>query len=170
MKGTNLLPVKSFQETLHSGYCGPASLKMIFDYYGISKTEEELAKLCGITADLGTNDQSLKKAAEKLGFEVKIKHFSSLEDIKEWLDKKVPVIVDWFTRGRTDYDESEVADGHYSVVVGLDEEFIYLQDPELGKLRKIKREDFMRVWFDFTGEYINSWQEMIIRQIIAVYR
>lgn len=170
MENTNLLPVKSFQETLHGGYCGPASLKMVLDYYGVSRTEEELAKLCGITVDLGTNDQSLKRVAEKFGFEVKIKNFSSFEDIKEWLNKKVPVIVDWFTRGRADYDESEVADGHYSVVVGLDEEFIYLQDPEIGKLRKIKREDFMRVWFDFTGEYIKSWEEMIIRQIIAIYK
>ncbi|QQG43064.1 MAG: C39 family peptidase [Candidatus Daviesbacteria bacterium] len=170
MKNTNLLPVKPFQESLNKGYCGPASLKMVLDYYGVNKTEKELAKLANTTTDLGTNDQSLKKAAEILGFKVDIKNYSSFEDTKNWLDKKVPVIVDWFTRGRTDYDESEVADGHYSVVVGLDEEFIYLQDPEIGKLRKIKKDDFMRVWFDFTGEYISSWPEMIIRQVIAIYR
>ena len=59
-------------------------------------------------------------------------------------------------------------DGHLSVVVGLDGEHIYLQDPEIGKLRKIARSDFMKVWFDFTGEYINLPDEMIVRQVIAI--
>ena len=161
-----LLPVKSFQETLHAGMCGPASLKMIFDYYGVEKTEAELALLCGTTKELGTNDAGLKKAAESLGFTVEIKNNSSFEDIQTWLDKKVPVIVDWFTRGG---NESEIADGHYSVVIGLDREYIYLQDPEIGGSRKIAREDFMKVWFDFSGEYIAA-DELIIRQLIAIYK
>ncbi len=144
-------------------------MKMVFDYYGIEKSEAEIAKLCCMTEDLGANDQGIKQAAERLGFKVEIKNNSAFEDIQYWLDKKVPVIVDWFTRGRTDYDDSEVADGHYSPVVGLDDKYIYLQDPEIGKLRKIKKEDFMKVWFDFKGEYIDP-NELIIRQIIVIYK
>ncbi|MSU54756.1 MAG: hypothetical protein EXS48_02930 [Candidatus Staskawiczbacteria bacterium] len=165
----NFLPVKPFQETLHQSMCGPASLKMVFDYYGVEKTEAEIAVLCDTTKELGTNDKDIKKAAESLGFTVEIKNNSTFEDIQEWLDQKVPVIVDWFTRGRSDYDDSEVAGGHASVVVGLDETYIYLQDPEIGKLRKIDRNDFMKVWFDFSGEYIES-NELILRQIIAIYK
>lgn len=147
--------------------CGPASLKMVFHYYGIEKSEQEIAEMCNVDEDLGTNDTTIQRVAEELGFKVKIKNNSTFEDIRAWLDEKVPVIVNWFTRGRSDYDDSEVADGHYSVVVGLDEEFIYLQDPEIGKLRKIEKEDFMKVWFDFTGKYINP-DELIIRQLIAI--
>lgn len=149
--------------------CGPASLKMVFDYYGIEKLEAEIAKLCGTTEELGTDDQGMKKAAESIGFKVEIKDNSTFEDIQKWLHKKIPVVVNWFTRGRIDYTEEEVSDGHYSVVVGLDDEFIYLQDPEIGKLRRIKRDDFMKVWFDFRGEYIKP-DKLIIRQIIAVYK
>lgn len=167
---TELLPVKPFQETLHGGYCGPASLKMVLAYYGVDNDEEEVAAKCGRDPDLGTDDNSIKKAAESYGFKVEIYNEASFEDIQHWLDKKVPVIVDWFTRGRSDYDDSEVADGHYSVVVGLDEQNIYLQDPEIGKLCTIDRDDFIRVWFDFTGESINSWDEMIVRQLIAVIK
>lgn len=166
----NLLPVKPFQETLHAGMCGPASLKMVLDYYGVDKTEEELAEFCGTDSDLGTSDEGIKRAAESLGFKVEIHNNNTFDGIQRWLDKKVPVIVSWFTRGRIDYDDSEVPDGHLSVVVGLDDENIYLQDPEIGSLRKIARDDFMKVWFDFTGEYITAWDEMILRQIIAVYR
>ncbi len=164
------LDIKPFQETLHGGYCGPASLKIVLDYYGLEKSEEELAEMCHRNSDLGVDAKAIKEVAEKLGFKVEIKNKSSFEDIEKWLKKDVPVIVNWFTRGRDDYPEDEVADGHYSVVAGLDGNFIYLQDPEVGRMRKIARDDFYRVWFDFSSDYIEKWEEMIIRQIIAIYR
>jgi ABC-type bacteriocin/lantibiotic exporter with double-glycine peptidase domain len=164
-----MLVVKPFQETLNAGMCGPASLKIVLSYYDIEKSEKDLAKLCGAKKDLGTDDQGIKKAAESLGLKVKIKNNSTFKDIEKWLDKKVPVIVNWFTRGRTDYTDADVPDGHYSVVCGLDDNNIYLQDPETGKMRKLDKEDFMTVWFDFTGRYIKP-NELILRQIIAVYK
>ena len=164
-----MLEVKPFQETLYCSYCGPAALKILFSYYGIDKTEKELAKMAGWNKVLGIDDNGMKRAAEKLGFKVKIKNNSSYKDIQKWLGKGVPVIVNWFTRGRNDYPESETADGHYSIAMGLDDKFIYLQDPEIGKMRKIKRYDFMRVWFDFKGDYIKP-DELIIRQIIVIHK
>ena len=165
-----MLDLKPFQETLHGGYCGPASLKILFSYYGVEKTEQELTQLCGVDKDLGTDDKTIKKVAEQLGFKVEIKNFADYDHIQTWLENGVPVIVDWFTRGRSDYNDSEVADGHYSVVMGLDDDNIYLQDPEIGGMRTIARDKFMSVWFDFTGDRIEAWDEMVIRQIIAIYK
>lgn len=165
----NLLAVKPFQETLGLGNCGPASLKMVLDYYGVEAGEEELAKLCGTTKELGTNDVGIKKSAEHFGFKVEIKNNSNFSDIQNWLKKKIPVIVNWFTRGRDDYpEEINAADGHYSVVIGLNEKYIYLQDPEIGRTKKLQRDIFKHVWFDFLGEYIKP-NELIIRQLIAIY-
>jgi len=164
-----LLDVKPFQETLNADMCGPASLKIVLEYYVINKSEEELVQLFKFKKGLGVDDGGIKNAAEKLGLKAVIKNNCSFKDIEKWLKKEVPVIVDWFTRGRTDYGDSSVADGHYSVVMGLDNDFIYLQDPELGAMRKIKRDDFMRVWFDFKGEYLKP-KELIIRQIIAIHK
>ena len=169
MEDRKLSNLKSFQETLHQGMCGAASLLIVLDYYGIKKSERELALMLNVDSELGTNSSNIKRVAEIFGLKVEIKSEGSFEDIEYWLDKKVPVIVDWFTRGRSDYPESEVADGHYSVVAGLDERCIYLQDPEIGKIRKITREDFMRVWFDFKGRYIKP-EELIVRQLIAIYK
>jgi len=165
----NFLKLKPFQETLGMSYCGPASLKIVLDYYAVEKTEKELAKMAGWNRELGVDDKGIKKAAGKLGFKVKIKNNSNFKDIERWLNKGVPLIIDWFTRGRSDYPDSVTADGHYSVIAGLDDKFIYLQDPEIGKIRKIKRNDFMKAWFDFKGEYIKP-KELVIRQIIAVYK
>jgi predicted double-glycine peptidase len=149
--------------------CGPASLKIVLNYYGIDKQEEDIAKLCKVKKGLGVDDKCIKTTAEKLGFKVAIKNNNSFKDVEKWLKKDVPVIVNWFTRGRTDYGDSSVADGHYSVVMGLDDNYVYLQDPELGSMRKIERDDFMRVWFDFKGKYIKP-NELIVRQIIAVIK
>jgi ABC-type bacteriocin/lantibiotic exporter with double-glycine peptidase domain len=152
------------------GYCGPASLKMVLDFWGVAKSEEEVAVACRRDPDLGTDDESLKTAAESYGFEVEIENGASFDSVRKWLDQGVPPIVDWFTRGRSDYGDDAVPDGHYSVVVGLDDTHIYLQDPEIGGLRTLARDDFMRVWFDFTPAFITSWDDMIVRQLIAVYR
>ena len=164
-----ILKLKPFQETLNASMCGPASLKIVLKYYNTEVAEKELAQLAGVSSALGTDDKGLIRTAKHFGFKVKIKNNNSFKDIEKWLDQKVPVIVDWFTRGRCDYTDSDIADGHYSVVAGLDDKFIYLQDPEIGKIRKLERDDFMAVWFDFTGEYIKVG-ELIVRQIIAIYK
>ncbi|CAN5691290.1 hypothetical protein BH11PAT2_BH11PAT2_04550 [soil metagenome] len=160
------LPLTPFQETLHKGMCGPASLKIVLAYFDIEKTEAELAQLVGVT-DSGSTAEGIVSAAKALGLSAKAINESSFEDIQEWLERQVPVIVNWFTRGRSDYSDSEVADGHYSVVAGLNETHIYLQDPEIGSLRTLARDDFMRVWFDFEGDTIRP-DELIVRQIIVI--
>ena len=85
--------------------CGPASLKIVLKYYGIEATEKELARLVGVSSDLGTDDKGLVRAAKHFGFKIKIKNNSNFKNIEKWLDKKVPVIVNWFTRGRRDYSD-----------------------------------------------------------------
>lgn len=161
------LEVKPFQETLHESMCGPASLKIVLNYFGIEKSEAELATLMG-KSDLGTSAEGFAKAAEALGLSCEVKDESEFEDVLVWLDKDVPVIVNWFTRGRKDYPDGAVADGHYSVVTGLDDEYIYLQDPEIGGMRKMSLSDFRQVWFDFSGKYIRP-DGLIIRQLVAIY-
>ena len=163
------LDVKPFQETLNRGFCGAASLKVVLDYYGLEKSEKELSELIGIESGIGTDDRDIVRVAKLFGFKTLTKNESDFSDIETWLKKEVPVIVDWFTRGRADYPDSAIADGHYSVVCGLNEKYIYLQDPEIGGLRKMSRDDFMKVWFDFSGEYIKA-DELILRQLIAIYK
>ncbi len=166
----DFLPIKPFQETLYGSFCGPAVIKMVLDFYGIEKTEAEVAALSNKDPDLGICDRDIKRVLESFGLKVEIKSFASFEDIQAALNRKIPVIVNWMTRGRYNYDEDVVAEGHYSVVCGLDEINIYLQDPEVGRMRTIPKNDFIRVWFDFTSDHIEKWDDMVIRQIITVYK
>lgn len=45
-----MLPIKPLKKE-KDYYCGPACLKMVFDYYGVIKTQKEWARLSGTTRD-----------------------------------------------------------------------------------------------------------------------
>jgi len=169
-KKTKFLKIKPFQETLYKSYCAPATLKMLLDYYGVEKSEKELAHLMGTTKDAGTTVEDFVKALKKFGLKAKVKDYATFADIEGYLKKDIPVVVDWFTKGRSDDPEHFTADGHYSIAVGLDKTHIYLQDPEIGRMRKLKRQDFLKVWFDYLGDYLKSPKQLVIREMIAVYR
>ena len=61
------------------GYCGPASLKMVLDYYGLKKTELELGKLARCNPNKGTSAEGILKAAKILGFQGFIKDNANLQ-------------------------------------------------------------------------------------------
>lgn len=174
-----LLKIPIFKQSDDS-LCGPASIKMVLSYYNENVEESQIAKLCNHTYDKGVDDYNMKKACEFLGYEVLIKNNSTFEDIQYWLNLNIPVIVDWFAcfDNIINYDESpysknvpieySVPNGHSSIVIGLDNYYIYLLDPYYGAVRKLTLIDFERVWFDFRLEKINNFKEMIIRQIFII--
>ncbi len=154
-----MLKLKSVRQS--PGLCGPAALKMVFDYYGLEMTEKKLSRFCRSTPERGTRAENMLKAASRLGFRGYIKNFATLADIKKLvLKKKIPVIVDFFS----------VDEGHYAVVRGIDAKNIYIEDPEYGLMRTIKLSDFKRVWFDFPGPYIKSKNDLVLRRMIVIYK
>ncbi len=153
-----MIKLKNVRQT--TGFCGPSSLRAVLAYYGIAKTEKELAKLSGATRAKGATAAGLLRAAKACGFKGIIKDFSGISDIKKYLDKNMPVIVDWFSHDN----------GHYSVAVGLNGKNIFLMDPELGKVRKLGIKVFKRIWFDFPGDILKSKNDIIIRRTIVIYK
>ncbi len=165
-----MLKVKPFAGTPFCGWCGPSTLKIVFDFYGLDLSEKTLVKMCGTTREKGTSLKQIEKVAKKFGFKVQVKDSSGFGDIAQWLKKGVPVIVDWFTRGRNDYDDFDVAGGHYSVAIGLDNKYIYVSDPEIGRVRKMERKDFLSVWFDYPKIYPKKQKDFILRRAIVIYK
>jgi predicted double-glycine peptidase len=132
---------------------------MVLNYFGVNKSEKELAKLCNSSKERGTKSEDIVKAAKKFGFKSFIKDHCDFKDIRKYvLKQKIPIIVNWFS----EYD------GHYSVIVDIDSENIYLQDPEIGHLKAIELKHFKRVWFDFPTKFLKSKNELNIRRIIII--
>ncbi len=167
-----LLPLEPFQETLNQSMCGPATLKMLLAYWklpGADKSDTELSKECGTDPLAGTSNEQFIEAVTRFGLSATVVCPATFGDIEKWLTKEVPVVVDWLSPGRKDAPEGDMPDGHYSIVVGIDDVYIYIQDPETGGMRTIPQEQFLRVWFDFREAAITSWSDMVIRWMAAVY-
>lgn len=153
---SKFLPVKAHQQK--PSMCGPACLKMVFHYYDTHETEARIAKVAKATFARGTSIKGMAQAANHFGFVLTTKDNATFADIERLLKRGVPPIVDWFSE-----DE-----GHYSVVVGLDKKFIYLQDPDIGGLRKMDRQTFFRCWFDFSGDFLRKPEDLNLRRLLTV--
>lgn len=154
-----MLKVKPFRQ--QSGLCGPATLKMVFSYYGVDKTEAAIASATDCDPKLGVEASRMLAYARELGFDGYIQDQSTLEDLERLVvNQETPVIVDWFSED----------DGHYSVVVDLDSENVYLLDPEIGYVRAMRRVKFFRVWFDFPGDFLRSAADLTIRRMIVILK
>lgn len=159
---TKRMKIRPFRQS--SGMCGAASLKMVLDYYGVPVPEAEIAEIANATKENGTSATGLIKAAEHFGFNVIVRKNCSLDDLRHYVDKKIPVIVDWFL----------IDDGHYSVVVDIDKRNITLADPALprpllyGNVRKMSCKRFLGVWFDYVGEYPEKIENILLRLLVEV--
>ena len=150
---TNILrlhPLKQWRPA----YCGPAALRILIDFFGIKKSEAELARFCKTTKKHGTHPWDLVSAAGELGLNVRVNEMGDWELLNSFINKdKLPVLVDWW----------KVDDGHYSVICGLDKKFVWIADPAEGKIIKMDWVKFRRVWFDFEGDVLEKKSDLTLR-------
>lgn len=152
-----MLNVKPFKSS--PAHCGPGVFKMILGYYGIERTEKELAKELKWNEKNGVTAQQIVKTAKKYGFGGFVKDNSSLDDICSYvLNKEAPVIVEWFLED----------DSHFSVVAGIDRKNIYLVDPFIGKIRALKLDYFVSIWFGFEGAYMKTKNDIFLRRMVVL--
>jgi len=161
MEMTKRLGVKLVKQT--PGYCGPASVKMVLDYYGAHKSIDELAKLIRTKPEDhpgGSTGESMVVAAKKVGFYGFVKDGATINDIKNYVQKKkMPVILSWFSGYRS----------HFSVIVKIDKDFIYHFDPEYNTLRKMTFKRLEEVWFEFRNGLRRSNPRLIVHRIIVIF-
>lgn len=139
--------------------CGPASLRMVFAYYGTYMSEKDIAEVCDHTYELGCQSEDMVCAAETLGFKVHLKNNSTIEEICKLIDVGVPVIVDWFC--------GDPPEGHSSVVIGYSDKNLFILDPYLEEMRVVSKYDFRRCWFDFKETPITP-ENLYVGQIIVI--
>lgn len=122
--------------------CGPASLAMVFCYNNTCQEYPDLLKMAG--AKRGTDNLRMKELAEEIGFKTKMKENAEIEDIKKFIEKKIPVIVN--------YIEPTMNIGHYSVVVGINEKLI-LANTDNGEEEEWDIKKFEERWVSGDGKH-----------------
>jgi ABC-type bacteriocin/lantibiotic exporter with double-glycine peptidase domain len=146
--------------------CGPACLKIVLGYFGKRVSEKAIARLCRTSVRTGTTGSNLVRGAKRLGLVATVVDRASFSTIEKWLARGVPVIVDWMSVLHWQGGRSPMACGHYSVVYAIDKTHVHLQDPAIGRERRIARKDFLNVWFDFKHLFPRKHEDLIIRRLI----
>lgn len=137
--------------------CGCAALQGVLYYYGIEFREDRLAEKLHTTQAEGTKPQAIADFAKAEGFSVDMRGMT-IADIKHYIDKSIPVIVDiqaWSGHRHPDY-HSDYADGHYVVVIGYDDERFIFEDPSLLNRGFLLFSEFLTRWHDIDDAHGDS--------------
>lgn len=125
------------------GYCLPACIQMVLAYLGISRSQESISKTLGLNPPFGVRHSNIKKLASS---KIKVNYQAgTLKDIRDQLEQNVPVIV--FVQAGDLPQWSGHSFQHAVVVVGLEQQMVYVMDPALADgPTPVDEEAFMLAW------------------------
>jgi hypothetical protein len=132
--------------------CGASALQSILLYYGIDRIENKIKKSIGSSPKSGSSITKIKEYIKDNG----LKYASgkmSIEDIKSYINKNIPVLITiqaWKNK-KVDYKKSW-KNGHYVVAIGYDGDDIIFDDPSIHSRRgKLSSKELLKRWHDIDG-------------------
>jgi len=148
--------------------CGAKALQLVMAYYGVDIREDSLIEALKCSSQ-GTPLENMISFARQQGFDVIAKSGMTLDQIKDFVDQKTPVIVliqawankimaleDW----KNDYDN-----GHYAIVIGHDGPIIVFEDPASFRKTWLTEEEFVTRWHDIdpaTGAKLDQFALVLL--------
>lgn len=127
--------------------CGPAVLQAIINYYGIVISQRSIAKIVG-TTDWGTTIGNVMSFLMSEGFTVTGKFHAKKKDITSILDRKIPIIV-LIQDGEYDETRKTIENGHFVVLVGYNEDSVFIMDPLRKDYVEMHWGYFLPRWYDY---------------------
>jgi uncharacterized protein len=113
--------------------CGACALQAVLSYWGKDVDEEDLMKVLHTTSEEGTYPENIVRGARALGFEAEAKDKLTLDEVEQFTANGDPMIAlaqVWRSEKNSPGAVSEDWDnGHYIVVLGVDKDYVYFQDP-----------------------------------------
>ena len=136
--------------------CGASALQSVLSYWGREIDEEALMRLIGTNAEVGTFPEDMVRGARALGFDAELKENATLDELERFTEGGHPVIaLAQVWRSETDTPASAADEwdcGHYIVVLSVDADYVYFQDPyiRMGK-GFVPRSVFEEHWHQIMG-------------------
>ena len=132
--------------------CGVAVLQSILYFHDAQDddSEDSLVKELKTDPVNGTSYQAMADFARSKGYLVEARTEMTLDDIRDFIDKGVPVIVliQAWAESSVDYSR-DWEDGHYVIAVGYDRDAVYFMDPStLGNYTYLPNQEFLDRWHD----------------------
>jgi predicted double-glycine peptidase len=145
---------RSRQVTEYS--CGASALQSVLSYWGSDVDEAELMKLLHTTEAEGTYPEDIVRGARSLGFEAEARDHLTLDEVQRFTAEGHPAIAlaqAWLSeKAMADSVAEEWDTGHYVVILGVDEDYVYIQDP-FARMSKafMPRRAFEEHWHQVMG-------------------
>ena len=140
-----------------TGYsCGASALQAVLKYWGKEIQEEALMRLLGTNDEVGTYPEDMIRGAQALGLDAELRENVSLEELEAFTSAGHPVIAlaqVWHSQKDTPASAEDEWDcGHYIVVLAVDKDYVYFQDPyiRMGK-GFVPRSTFLEHWHQVMG-------------------
>lgn len=116
--------------------CGAAVVQAILYYYGLDVREGKLIKMLSVDPNFGTDpDTMCNRLKEVWSLTVDMKHGMTVDEVKGYIDRKIPVILGiqaWNDDSGKEVDYSEMyEDGHYVVAIGYTDDCMIFEDPSI---------------------------------------
>lgn len=118
--------------------CGPACLRMAFEYFGIKKSERQIMNMLQTNRVKGTWGRMFPKVSEKYRFSYFMKRQSSIEDIKIRVKLGYVIILGYYYKKDREY--------HYAIFKKIKNGRIYLYDPWAGPNHSYSISYFNKIW------------------------
>jgi predicted double-glycine peptidase len=133
-------------------YCGVDCVETVLAYYDIDVREQDLATILDADPKNGTSiERMVKFISMQRGLQVEYRQNMTINDLKKYLNKKIPVIVmiqAWPSKDVKDW-EDEWNSGHYVVAIGYTDTKILFGDPATYyEVSYIENGEFMKRWHD----------------------
>jgi predicted double-glycine peptidase len=146
--------------------CGASALQLVLSYWGREVEETELMKLLHTTSEAGTYPEDIVRGARALGFEAEAKENLTLDEVAEFTADGNPMIAlaqVWRSQsGSAPSAEEDWDNGHYIVVLGVDPDYVYFQDPYMRMSKAfVPRKTFEAHWHQVMGGDLTTNPKLI---------
>lgn len=136
--------------------CGSASLLAVLYFYGLyDDNEKQLTKELDTNSEEGTSLDKIQQISKKYGLTCKVQEDCEIEDLQKAINSGHPVILNfqaWSNNKIKDW-KKDWKDGHYAVLIGIDDKKLYIRDPSLyNKVGILSIDEFKDRWHDVGEE------------------
>lgn len=156
----------SQKDSVTAGYsfndCGPACIAMMAQTIGKDVSVDQVYRDSGITSRGPLWVSTVQSAGNKYGLKLERHDRSTdarLSALQTWIDEGRPalVLVDYKPVMRAGLHESYIGGGHFALVVGYDDNYVYIHDPywngDGGAYRKWPIPVFNEAWYQHNTQY-----------------
>ncbi len=139
--------------------CSVAVAWSILKYYKVKVDYNALLKASKVCPVDGMQPIKLINLLKKYGIDFELHENKNIRFIKNQIKNEIPVIV--IMQARKEYNKTWKNTwiyGHYMVVIGYDENWLFIYDPSIGGMKQLSHDQFYARWHDYDNkrDYIKS--------------